>query len=147
MHQAAGRHDLAAEVLHHALMAQANAEHGYPAGKVRDQVQRHARVRRPPGARRDAQVRGLQALGAGNVDGIVAVHHDVGVEHQKRLHQVVGEGVEVVDHQQADAHRPSSAISIARRRISLLAITSRYSNAGSLSATIPAPAWKLYSSS
>src|SRR5690606_28565673 len=55
------------------------------------------------------------------------------------LDQVVGEGVVVVDHD--DHQSPSSAISSARIRARALFWASRYSAAGSESATMPAPAW------
>ena len=64
-----------------------------------------------------------------DAQGIVAVHRDLGTLHQERLHEVVGEGVVVVDEQQphaaarvthrhtrrcTDAHGPSPAIASAR---------------------------------
>ena len=113
-----------------------------------DHVHRHAGVTRRARARRDAEVRRLQRLRLLDRDRIVAMHEHVGAEHEERLHQVVGEAVVVVDEQQARHglrhHRPSRAISSARRSTSLLANTSRYSFIGTLSATMPAPAWKLY---
>ncbi len=65
----------------------------------------------------------------------------LGAEHQEGLHQVVGEGVVVVDQQQARAHSPSSASRSACTAAALLASTSSCSLSGTLSATMPAPAW------
>ena len=75
-------------------------------------------------------------------NGIVAVYVDLRAEDEKCLHQVVGEGVVVVDQQDAgpSAHMPSAAMSSARRSTALFARTSSYSARGELSATIPPPA-------
>ena len=77
-----------------------------------------------------------------DVDRVVAVHVDLGAEDQKCLHEVVGEGVVIVDQQDArpGAHSPSAAILSALRSTALLAMTSSYSAFGELSATMPPPA-------
>ena len=90
-----------------------------------------------------------------NAECIVTVHRDLGALHQEGLHEVVGEGVVVVDEEQAHtvtriahrctrdhaAHETSPAIANARAAEPLLASTSSYSLCGTLSATMPAPAW------
>ena len=82
-----------------------------------------------------------------DAQGVVAVHRDLGALHQEGLHEVVGEGVVVVDEQQPHAlpghprHDASPAICSARAAEPLLASTSSYSLCGTLSATMPAPAW------
>jgi hypothetical protein len=45
-------------------------------------------------------MRMVQRLRLGNRDGIVAVHVDLGTEDQKRLDEVVREGIVVIDQQQ-----------------------------------------------
>ena len=113
--------------------------------KRRDHVDRHARVFGPARPRRDDEVRRLDRARLVDRDLVVAIHDHLRAQRGERLHQVVGERVVVVDQQHAH-YRPSPAISSARRRIALFASTSRYSFAGTESATMPAPAWKLYSS-
>ena len=88
---------------------------------------------------------GPQRLRLLHRDLVVAAHVDFRAENQERLHQVVGEGIVVVDQQQSHvhwhAHRPSAASLSARAIAPLLASTSSYSVTGTLSATMPAPAW------
>src|SRR5215470_14635387 len=91
-------------------------------------------------------MRRRELLGVCDRERVVAIDEHVGLEHEERLHEVVGERVVVVDQEKPRAHSPSSASSRARRKIALFASTSWYSVTGTLSATIPAPAWKLYSS-
>src|SRR5690606_21421994 len=135
-----------AVVLHDALMAEADAEHRNPAGECVDHLERDARVLGAAGSRRDHEVRRRERLGVRDRQRVVAVDVHGRIEHEERLHEVVGERIVVVDQKQLDAHNPSSASSSALRRIALFASTSRYSLSGTLSATMPAPAWKLYSS-
>src|SRR5665811_1652856 len=89
---------------------------------------------------------------------VVALHGDLGAELAQVLHQVVGERVVVVDHEdpgrrddrlargwvEVDGHghceNSSWASSMARRSAAALFCVSSYSRAGSLSATMPAPA-------
>src|SRR6185295_6007945 len=134
---------LAAEHLHDGLVPDAHAEHRHLAGEGADHVHGDAGIvgRTRPG--RDAQVRGIAGLRLFHRDRVVAPHVDFGAEHQEGLHQVVGEGIVVVDQQQADAsaHRPSAASLRARAMAPDFATTSSYSVAGTLSATMPAPAW------
>src|SRR6185295_3249580 len=111
-----------------------------------DHLERYAGVVGAARARGDHEVRGFQLLRVRHGQRVVAMHDDLGLQHEERLHQVVGERVVIVDQEQPHAHSPSFASSSARRRIALLASTSWYSVAGTLSDTMPAPAWKLYSS-
>src|SRR5690606_5819765 len=133
-------------MLHDALMAEADAEHRDAAGECLDHRERDARILRAARARRDHEMRRRERLRVRHGQRIVAVDVHVRAEHEERLHEVVRERVVVVDQKQLDAHNPSSASSSALRRIALFASTSRYSLSGTLSATMPAPAWKLYSS-
>ncbi len=147
MHQSPGAHDVAAEHLDDRLVTEADAEDRYLAREGTDHGHGDAGIARRAGARRDTEMRRLQRARLLDSDRVVAMHEHVCAEHQERLHQVVGEAVVVVDQQQARGrvchHRPSRAMSSARRNTSLLANTSRYSFCGTLSATMPAPAWKL----
>src|SRR5690606_40993224 len=106
----------------------------------------HAGVFRASGAGRDHEVGRVERRGLRDGQRVVSIDVHVGLEDEERLHEVVRERIVVVDQKQLDAHNPSSASSSALRRIALFASTSRCSASGTLSATIPAPAWKLYSS-
>ena len=94
-----------------------------------------------PGPGEMHRCEGCERLRGGDVDRVVAKHAHLRAEHEERLHQVVGEGVVVVDQQQPRLHIPSSASSSARRSAALFASTSSCSASGTLSATMPPPAW------
>src|SRR5207249_1541027 len=70
-------------------------------------------------------------------DGVVPAHVERRAELAAVLHQVVGEGIVVVDDQNHSASARRTAWIIARA----LLTHSRCSASGSESATIPAPAW------
>ena len=143
MHEPRGPHHLAAEHLHHRLMTEADAEDRDASREGVDHAHRNARVARRAGPRRNHQVRVPLTERLLDRDGVVAMDVHLGAEHQERLHQVIGEGIVVIDQQdaRARAHNPSAAIPSARRRTALFAMTSSYSAFGELSATIPPPAW------
>src|ERR1700722_5795705 len=142
MHQARRAHDFPAEHLHQGLVAEANAEDRDAAGERLDHAHRNAGVARRAGSGRNDQMRMLLRERFLDRDGVVAVHVDVRAQHQKGLHQVVGEGVVVVDEQYPRSHdkSPSAAMLSARRSTALFAMTSSYSAFGELSATMPPPA-------
>jgi hypothetical protein len=100
VHQLLRMDDAAAESLADRLVAQADAEQGNPAGKLANRRQRDACLRRRAGARRNDQQGGLQASDLVHGDGVVAEHPDVLSQFAKVLHEVVGKGVVVIDHQQ-----------------------------------------------
>src|SRR6188768_396310 len=124
-------------------MPEADPEHRHAARERADHVHADSRVVRCTRPRRDAQVRGIHLLRFLDRDRVVAPHIDLGAQHHEGLYQVVGEGVVVVDQQQAylSTHRPSAASLRARAMAPDFATTSSYSVAGTLSATMPAPAW------
>src|SRR6185503_7730470 len=145
MHQPPRPDYLAAEHFDDGLVTEAHTEHRHRSGEGADHVHGNAGVvgRARPG--RNAQVGEVSGLRLLHRDGVVAAHVDFGAEHHEGLHQVVGKGVVVVDQQEPDAgltaHRPSAASLRARAMAPDFATTSSYSVAGTLSATIPAPAW------
>ena len=141
VHQPRRAHDGAAENLDDRLVSQAYAEHGNAAREALDHAHRDAGVGRRSRARRDAQMRRLERFRLVEADAVIAMHVHFGAEHEEGLHQVVGEGIVVVDQEEPRAHSPASAISSARRITALFAITSSCSRSGRLSATMPAPAW------
>src|SRR5438105_1410105 len=141
VHEPIGPHHLAPEHFHDRLVSEAYPEHRDAPGERADHVHGYARVVGCPGTGRDAQVRGRGRLRRFRTHGFIAVDTHVCSEDQERRNQVVGEGVVVVYQQQARLHNPSPASSSARTRAALLANTSSCSVSGTLSATIPAPAW------
>src|SRR5262249_39825098 len=72
-------------------------------------------------------------------DGVVAKHLCLRPERLQRLRKVEGEGVVVVDE---DDHGSASSPAMATSAARSLCAVSWYSAAGTLSCTIPAPAWK-----
>ena len=143
--------DLAAERLHDRLMAEADAECPRRRPEPPDELDRHARVAGAPGPGGDDEPVGSERDGLVGRDRVVPDGDDLGAELLEQVHEVVGERVVVVDHQ--DLHRlPSpardhraascSARSIAASSAASLRRHSSCSAAGSESATIPAPAWR-----
>src|ERR1700733_5673491 len=146
VHQAVGPHDLATKHLHDRLVSETHAQYRDAPGKCADHVHRYAGVVGRAGARRDAQVRGLERARRLGRQRVIAVDIYLRAEHQKGRHQVVGEGDLFDDQEQTLYHNPTSASSSARAMAALFASTSSCSFCGTLSATMPAPAWSLYSS-
>src|SRR3984957_8109956 len=139
VHQARGAHDFPAEHFHQGLVAETYAEDRNAPGERLDHAHRNAGVARRAGSGRNDQMRMLLRERLLDRDGVVAVYVDVRTQHQKGLHQVVGEGVVVVDEQypRSHAYSPSAAMLSARRSTALFAMTSSYSAFGELSATMP----------
>ena len=72
-------------------------------------------------------------------DGIVAMHDEICPQFPEILHEVVREGIVIVDDEN-HTHAPLSAISTARNRARALFTVSWYSYSGSESNTTPPPA-------
>src|SRR5262245_47498301 len=121
-------------------MPEANAQDGYPSGEALDDRHRHPGLTRRAGARRDDDAIGREGLHLVERDRVVATDIDVGAELGKILHEVVGEGIVVVDHQHS-RHHSRSAMRTACTTARALLTHSRCSASGSESATIHAPAW------
>src|SRR5450756_1058447 len=139
------------------LVPEADAEHRQALGaEARDGVHADPRLVRCAGAGRDDEMRRLRRGDLVQRHAVVALHGDLGAELAQVLHQVVGERVVVVDHEdpgrrddrlargwvEVDGHghceNSSWASSMARRSAAALFCVSSYSRAGSLSATVPA---------
>ena len=94
---------------------------------------------------------GMKRANTGDIDGVVALDDDVGAEFAEVLHDVVGERVVVIDHQDFFIARHATyllaAISKSRaawsaRTIARALLTDSSNSApGSESATTPPPAW------
>src|SRR5271156_1822516 len=151
VHQAIRAHDLAAERLADTLQAEAHAENRNLVRHLAQESQRDAGLGGSARSRRDDDRIGTQRANAGDFDGVVALDRDVGAELAEVLHDVVGERVVVIDHQNFFIARHATyllaAISKSRaawsaRTIARALLTdSSNSAAGSKSATTPPPAW------
>ena len=80
----------------------------------------------------------------GLIDGdlVVAPDHDLGSQRSECLHEVPREGVVIVEKEDAVSHNPSSASDRAASSAEAFARISSCSRSGTLSVTIPAPAWQ-----
>src|SRR5262249_20150217 len=95
-----GAHDLAAEGLADALQAEAYAENRELTGHLAQERQRDTGLLWRAGAGRDDDRVGMKRADARDVDGVVAPDGQIGAEFAEILHEVVGEGVVVIDHEQ-----------------------------------------------
>src|SRR5262249_26893246 len=84
---------------------------------------------------------GVEPPQPGHGHRVVAEHHGLGAQLGQVLHQVVGEGVVVVDDGDARAHRSLSACSTAANIAPAFSSVSWNSRAGLESATTPARDW------
>src|ERR1019366_3793375 len=126
-------------------MPQAYAEDGQLACERANQGDRDPGFVGGAGAGRDDDACGNQRGDAFDVDGVVTHHPHLLAQFAEILHQVVGEGIVIIDHEQHDQSssllsRPAAAISAARSTARALFSVSCHSDAGSESATMPAPA-------
>ena len=98
MHHLARTHHVTAKGLANALMAQAHAKNWQLAGKVRDHRQRHAGFGRRAGAGGNHDALGIQRLDLGHGQFVIPDDVNVSAQLGQVLHDVVGEGVVVIDH-------------------------------------------------
>ena len=105
-------HDLAAEELADALVAEAHAEHRDAAlAEVADRVVREAGVLGPARARaRSSTASGVERDDLVERDRVVAVHDRLRAELTEVLHEVVDERVVVVDDEDASSHGASTLV-------------------------------------
>ena len=95
-----GAHDATAHGGTDRLMPEAHAQDGQPPGEMADGLDAHAGLRRRAGSGRQHQLVGLEVGDALHRDLVVAEHPHVLTQLGKVLHEVEGEAVVVVDHQQ-----------------------------------------------
>ena len=143
MHDMAGAHHPPAEGLADALMAEADAQDRSPAGEAAHDLQRDAGALRRAGSGRDDDMARRQLLDLAEGEGVVAQHRHAAPELAHVARQVMGEGIVVVD--QEHAHDAAPVLGPFKTSIMALALVrlSSYSAAGSESATIPPPTWKV----
>jgi len=99
VHELLRMHDLAAEGLADTLMPQAHAENRDFARELFNRRHRHPCFIRRAGPGRDHDVIGFERIDAIKINLIVTVHLHLLPQLAKILHQVVGEGIVIVDHQ------------------------------------------------
>src|SRR3990172_6944391 len=128
--------DATAERLDDRLVTEAHAERGYSRAEAADQLDRDTSVRRTAWPRRNDDPIGRKRLGLLDRDHVVAVDGNVCAELLEEVHEIPRERVVVVDHEELHAYS-RSARSIAASSAASLARHSRYSAAGSDSATMP----------
>src|SRR3954451_6117571 len=121
------------------LVAEADAQQR-DAGPCPEELQADPGVLGAAGAGREDDPLGPAGQQRLDALGVVAHHHDLRARPGEHLHQVVGERVVVVDHQDHDRLSSSSASATAVSSAAALFLVSRSSEAGSESATMPAPA-------
>ena len=145
MHQFLCPNDMAAKGCANALVPQAHPQKRQLACKVLDGRHRDAGLDWRARARRNHQAVRLTRCYAFQGDFVVAKDFNVSPQLAKVLHDVEGERVVVVDHQEFDFFRhdhskPSSTNSLARSKARALCSVSRHSISGTESATTPAAA-------
>ena len=98
MHDLLGADDFTAKCFADGLVAKADAQYRLLAGEVLEHFHRNARLGRRFRAGRDADAVRIQRLDLFDRDFVVAVDPYVFAQLAEILHDVVGEGVIVVDH-------------------------------------------------
>src|SRR5271170_4116453 len=97
MHKLRGADDVASEGCADGLMAEADSEDWPLAGEALDERDEDAGVLRRTGAGREHEALGIEGLDLVDGELVVAADDHVGAEFTHVLHQVVGEGVVVVE--------------------------------------------------
>src|SRR5215472_1076365 len=132
-------HHRCAECAAQRLVPKADAEDWQPPAQPSYRRHRDPRVLRPARTgRHDERVVATQLV---DTDGVVAEDLRLSTELRQVLHQVVGEGVVVVDDRDPRVHVSDSACSTAANMAPAFSSVSSYSRAGWESATTPAPVW------
>ena len=123
MHGSARAYHAPAERLTDALVPEADAEDGDALVRARavetaeaaDGGEADPRLVGRAGTRREDQPLGLAALEVVDAHGIVAKDLHVGAELAEPLHEVVGEGVVIIDHEDLAFHRVAASATAASR--------------------------------
>ena len=109
VHQVRSAHHVAAKGRADGLMSQADAEHRHLAGEVANQIDADAGILRRAGTGRNHDALRLHGLDLSDRDLIVAAHLDLRAEFPEILHQVVGEGIVVVENED-HGNRPACSL-------------------------------------
>src|SRR5664280_2649227 len=99
MHEVGGTNDFAAKGCANRLMAEAHAEQGHASCEMADQFDADSGVLRGawPGGDHDAI--GMKVVDAADSDLVITAHHYLLTQFAEVLHQVVGEGVVIVENE------------------------------------------------
>ncbi len=116
MHQARGPHDAASVGLADGLVPEAHAEDRQRPAERAEQLERDAGLVGGAWARGNEQPVGLLGADPRDVDPVVPVDLHLGAELAEVLHQVEGERVVVVDHQNARSRHASFGVERSRGR-------------------------------
>ena len=100
VHQLLRAHDPAAERRADGLVPEADTEDGQLAGEVADRLDRNAGLRGRARAGGNHEAIGLARRDAFDGDFVIAKHFHLGAQFTEVLHQVEGEAVVVVDHEE-----------------------------------------------
>src|SRR6516165_9918517 len=115
VHELRSAHDVAAERRADGLVSQADAEDGQFAGEVLDERDADARLLRRARARREQNAVGMKRLDFLWRELVVPAHRHLGAKFTHVLHQVVGEGVVVVENE--NHSRKHSLMEVYFRRV------------------------------
>src|SRR5262249_9104851 len=140
MHESRRAHDFSAEDFTDRLVSQAHAKNRRRFVEIPNDVLGDAGVYRRSRSGRNDDARGFESLDFFDSDLVVAMNAQLLSQLAKVLHEVVGEGVVVIDHQNHSSN-PRCARLIARIKARDLLTVSMYSFSGTESATMPPPAW------
>ncbi len=141
MHRPRRADHFAAANFRDALVPEANPEDWPLAAQVPHDLIADPRLARGARSRRDADAGRAHFLNPGDGNLIVSPNDRFDPELAEILHEIVGERIVVIDDQQLGHSALAVARAIASSAAFALLTVSRYSLAGSESATIPAPAW------
>src|SRR5947209_4486412 len=139
VHQPRRAVDRGAEGDAQGLVAEADPQQG-DGSAAADEIEAHARVLGTAGTGGEDDARGVAGQHGRDALGVVAQDLHLRPRRRQHLHEVVGEGVVVVDHQDHRVSSSSSASATAASSAAALFSVSFSSVAGSESATMPAPA-------
>src|ERR1039457_2202831 len=121
MHQAWRAIDVASKCLAHALLAEAHAENRQLPCEILENRKRDSRFFRRAGAGRYDYRVGMKRAHSRDIDHVVTLHRDVGAELAEVLHEVVGERIVVIDHQNFRHLGDPAAAAVSNSRAALSA--------------------------
>jgi hypothetical protein len=105
MHEPLRPDHIAAEDFPHALMSETDAQDRAVWGKTADHFTADAGFRWGAGPRGDANPLGIQGRDFIQGDPVIALHEERGSQFAEVLHEVIGEGVVVIDDEQHERKR------------------------------------------
>src|SRR3569833_620277 len=125
VHEPSGAHLFVSKHFHYGLVPEAHTQHRQATGEGPDHIHGYAGIVRRAGTRRDTQVGWSKGNGLLHRYRNDAIDVCISAAYQKRLHEVVGKGIVIVDQQLARSHNPvPPACSSARTMAALFASTS-----------------------